>query len=175
VAPTNSEPHKAGKSLGIMFAPSGCSDDETEYLRQKGQAWGNHVRSSSLTRDEVWYSLQHMIMKTIEYPLIATTMTKTQLDRVVIPILQIGLPRSGICRTISRSLVFSSTKYQGIGICHPFVTQGARKLLQLFSFESKFTQELVSIAYNTTMIESGLGLHFLDQPYEPVRKTVDRN
>jgi hypothetical protein len=125
-----------------MFAPSGCSDDETEYLRQNGQAWANSVRSSNLTRDEVWYSLQHLVMKTIEYPLIAKTMTKTQLDRVVIPFLQIGLPRSGICRTISRSLVFSSIKYQGFGICHTFVTQGARKLLQLFNLRQNLLKNL---------------------------------
>jgi hypothetical protein len=70
---TQEEPHNAGKSLGIMFAPSGCCFDELESLRGRGQEWANHVRSSILSRDGVWYSLQHMIMKTIEYPLLVTT------------------------------------------------------------------------------------------------------
>jgi hypothetical protein len=113
-------------------------------------------------------------MKTIEYPLLATTLTKKQLDRIMSPILQVGLPRSGICRTVSWSLVFSSIKYQGFGLIHPFVTQGVRKLLQLFNSASIFNQQLVSTAYNTTMIESGLGPHFLEQPYKPMRTSVER-
>jgi hypothetical protein len=90
-----------------------------------------------------------MIRKTIEYPLLSTTMTKKELDQVVAPILKIGLPRSGICRTISRKLVYSTTKYQGFGLIHPFITQGIKKLLQLFDYSSPLSAGLISVAHHS--------------------------
>jgi hypothetical protein len=157
-----------------MFTPSGDTTDETTYLIEKGNKWSDRVRSSNLSRDEVWYSLNHVIMKTIEYPLLSKTMTKKELDQVVAPILQIGLPRSGICRTISRELVYSSTKYQGLGLIHPFITQGIKKLLQLFDSSSPLSAGLISVAYHTTMIEAMLGSKFWEYPYEIMRNIVGR-
>jgi Reverse transcriptase (RNA-dependent DNA polymerase) len=38
------EPHKAVKSLGVMFAPSGSMVDETNYLTERGQLWANQCQ-----------------------------------------------------------------------------------------------------------------------------------
>jgi hypothetical protein len=54
-------------------------------------------------------------------------MTKKQMDYILAPILEVGLPKSGICRNISRAVTFASPKYLGLGIKHPFITQGIKK------------------------------------------------
>lgn len=69
-----------------------------------------------------------MIMKTMEYPLLATTISESELEGIMSILLQVGLSKSGICRNISRKAVYSSTKYFGFGIKHLYVTQGILKL-----------------------------------------------
>jgi Reverse transcriptase (RNA-dependent DNA polymerase) len=104
------DPHKSVLALGIMFAPNGSMAGEVQYLREKAEKWAEKIRCSFLKRHEAWYAINVSIMKSVEYPLLATTMTKKQLDYVVSPILKAGLPKAGVCRTIARELVFSSIK-----------------------------------------------------------------
>ena len=67
-------------------------------------------------------------MKTIEFPLLSTRLTEKDSKHIMAPILHAGLKRSGICSTISRDLVYSPTKYQGLGLPNPLITQGIKKL-----------------------------------------------
>lgn len=103
-------------------------EHQVKHMVDKATNWANIVRSSGLSRAEVWYSLKTMIMKTLEYPLLATIMTERDLDNIMSILLKVRLSKSGICRTISRKLVYSSKKYFGFGIRHLFATQGISKL-----------------------------------------------
>ena len=69
------DPSKATLSLGMKFAPSGSMDDQVQHLRKKAEAWADLLRVRKVERDAVWYSLTASILKTIEYPLLATTMS----------------------------------------------------------------------------------------------------
>ncbi len=155
---------KAGASelaLGIMLSPSGNMDDETKYLRDKAVVWADKIRSSHLSPKETWYCLNATILRAIEYALPATTMSWKQLQSVVQPILNVGLSRSGICRKVSRNLIFAPIKYQGFGIRHPFISQGIAKILLLFESRQVLSQRLIDTSWYYTMVESGLGSQFL--------------
>jgi hypothetical protein len=156
VAATDSE-----LALGIMFSPSGNMEGETTYLKQKATAWADKVRSGQLTRQEAWYCLNVTVLRTIEYALPATTLTYKQFQSVLQPILQIGLPRAGICRNISRDVLFSPIRYQGFGLRHPFISQGIAKLKMLFDARQQLSLSLIATSWEHTMVESGLGMHFL--------------
>jgi hypothetical protein len=81
-------------------------------------------------------------------------MSYKQLSSVVQPILQVGLPRSGIvCRNIARNLVFV------------YIVQGISKIQLLFDFRQQLSQSLVETSWSRTMVESGLGMHFLEHDY----------
>jgi hypothetical protein len=69
------EPSKATLSLGVQFAPDGSMKDQVAHLRQKAEQWADLLRVKKMQRDAVWYSLTASIMKTIEYPLLATSMS----------------------------------------------------------------------------------------------------
>jgi Reverse transcriptase (RNA-dependent DNA polymerase) len=168
------EPSETVKSLGIMFSPDGQMKDETEYLQQKGRVWAEKVRQSRMTREEVWYSLNTMIWKTIEYPLLATSMTKEQINLVVKPILEVGLPRSGICRNMARAIVFSEVTHQGLGMKHPYLTQGLRKLNAVFDEASSMTNDLIEHAWESCQVVCGLGENFLIEPFHPIGAMLER-
>jgi hypothetical protein len=128
---------------------------------------GNHVQPNV-----DW--VKHMIWKSIEYPLLATLLSKSELDRIISPILCTGLPRSGIMRNISRDLVFAKECHQGLGIIHPFVTQGLRKLSAWFDCSSTLTTSLITCAWESCTTQCGLGKNFLCEPYKPIGAMIDR-
>jgi Reverse transcriptase (RNA-dependent DNA polymerase) len=154
-------PNDAVLALGVMFSPTGNMSHQIKYMMDKATNWANVVRSSGLSRSEVWYSLRTMIMKSLEYPLLSTTMKEQDLERVMSIILKVGLSKSGICRTISRKLVYSSKKYFGFGIRHLYVTQGIGKLKLLLQPQDSLTRHLINTAWEYCRIESGLGPNFM--------------
>lgn len=152
-------------ALGVQFSPSGQMVDQCQVLTDKAQAWAENVRCGKLQRTEAWQALTTTVFKSIEYPLPATTMSLKQCETIVRPILQIGLPRSGICRNISRQVAFSSTQYKGLGLQHPYMTQGIQKLLVLLDDPAGLTNKLVRISLELCAYESGLGNTFMLYDY----------
>ena len=148
-------------ALGIMYSPSGNMEAEAKYLKDKAMLWADKVRGSQLSQKEAWYCLNATVLRAIEYALPATTLTFQQLNSVMQPILNIGLPRSGICRKTSRDLIFAPIKYQGFGIRHPFLGQGIAKIRTLFDTRQTLTQQLIDVSWAHMAVESGLGDSFL--------------
>lgn len=155
------KPDDAVMALGVLFSPSGNMSHQAKHMNEKATNWANVVRSSGLTRAEVWYSLRTMIMKSLEYPLLATTLTEQELEQVMSTLLKVGLSKSGICRTISRKIVYSSKKYFGFDIRHLYVTQGITKLKLLIQPQDHLTRHLIDTAWEYCRIESGLGSNFM--------------
>jgi hypothetical protein len=149
-------------ALGIMFSPSGNMDGEVKYLKEKAMIWAEKVRVGQLTHREAWYCLNATVLRAIEYALAATTLSLKQLNLVMQPILNIGLPRSGICRKTSRCLIFAPIRFQGFGIRHPFIGQGIAKIRSLFDTRQSLTQRLIEVTWSHTAVEAGLGDSFLD-------------
>jgi hypothetical protein len=152
---------EANAALGIMFSPSGQQNSQFRHLQDKCKQWAFKINKSKLTRSDSFLAMTTTIWKTIEYPLLATTMSMTQCSNLAGIILMAGLPRSGICRYIDRRPLFSCTKFQGFGLKHPYFIQGLKKLEHIFDLNDCTSQLLVSEAFATTALTSGLGIHFM--------------
>jgi hypothetical protein len=128
---TRKEPDIATLSLGVMFAPSGEMQDQVKHLRKKAEAWADLLRTRRISPEAAWYSLAASIMKTIEYPLLATSMSKQDITFIMAPILLSALPRAKICRYLSRDVIYTLPMHHGMGLQNPFYTQGIRKLMEV--------------------------------------------
>jgi hypothetical protein len=63
--------------LGVLrLAPDGNNEDKVKHLRGVAEKWKDHIRTEHLQHHEAWYALTAMVMKTIEYPLLALTLTE---------------------------------------------------------------------------------------------------
>ena len=62
-------------------------------------------------------------MKTIEYPLVATTFSKKDCAYFMAPILRFGLNSLCLQHRLPRALVYALLKFQGIGLRDPWATQ----------------------------------------------------
>ena len=94
----------------------------------KTHRWADRVRVGRLTHAEAWFSLTLCMMKTLEYPLMATSLTQKQCDQIMQPVLDAGLKALGISRTLNRDVVYGPKRYQGLGIPDLWLTQGILKL-----------------------------------------------
>lgn len=69
-----------------------------------------------LTRFDAYTAFNTAIMKTLDYPLLALTLTYEECTTIMTPVLKAGLPNMGFCDTTVCSLVYIPLNHQGIGI-----------------------------------------------------------
>lgn len=173
---TRKEITAATLALGIMFSADGSMHDEVALLRNKAKTWSDKVRTSSLNRDKVWYGFNHCILRGIHYPLPATTINREDMTTVMAPLLTCALPQSGICRNISRHVVYSLPKHRGFGVANPWVYQGIHKLFEFLNFESTDnTSTLIRESYRLAILESGLGPNFFSHKYSSIHAGIMTN
>jgi hypothetical protein len=68
-------PHVARRTLGVRLAPDGNNKEEVAYLRGIAEKWNAYTRAGHLQRHEAWYALNATVMRTLDYPLLALTLT----------------------------------------------------------------------------------------------------
>ena len=65
---------------------------------------------------------------TVEYPLMATTLSRPQLDKIMVPVLHGGLPQSSVQCNMPRAIVYGSLNVQGLDVNHPYSSQTIQHL-----------------------------------------------
>jgi exonuclease III len=157
----------AKKALGIFKSPDGNMSAQIKFLRSKAIKWSRTVRSTKLFRTDVWYCLNSTIMRTLEYPLLVTTMTKTQCDHIMSPILQAILPSIQVQRNLPRDLVFAPIEFQGLGISCLWATQLISHIQCILKHSSSgnLTGQGIITSMEDLTLELGSGTSFWDLPY----------
>ena len=60
--------------LGVWISPAGSSNEQKKQLMTITTAWYDRVRSGHIIKADAWYYYQSTVKKSLEYPLVATTM-----------------------------------------------------------------------------------------------------
>jgi hypothetical protein len=115
-------------TLGINFSPDGSWRGQVKHLSEKVNKWVSHLKSGHLNQADTWYALTRTIMKTMEYPMVAISLTRDQWDEVMKPLLQAVLPRIGITRSFPRLVVYAPLSRKGLGLIHPHDNQYLKQL-----------------------------------------------
>ena len=115
-------------TLGIALAPDGSMTDEMKLLQKKTGQCVSTIRTRLLPSGEIMLGMSSTIMKTIEYPLCATTFSREETNRLVKPIHDLILPLCKLCRKIPLSLRCGPKDSLGLGLHDVFITQGIEKV-----------------------------------------------
>jgi len=121
------------KTLGMLVAPDGSMeafkpDDAGEqirvgqipYLHEKAKEFTTKIKSAQNTLpNDVWVAITSTMMKTLEYPMTASTVTKQGWDKMMKPLLRFCLPVAGYSQTFPRAVTFGPSKQGGKGLMHP--------------------------------------------------------
>jgi hypothetical protein len=98
-------------------------------LLGKIKACADRIRASLLSVVETWYSLSTGILKMLDYPLAATSLSYKYCSRLMTPLLQAGaLPKMGLPRTYAHALCYAPKNLFRQGITDVWVDQGLQKL-----------------------------------------------
>ena len=158
----------AKEMVGVFLAPDGNQKAQVTALEEKSKEWATKIRASPLDSDAVWIALNCTILKGLEYPLAATTLSKRQLDKVMSPVLSTALPRSGFARTFPHAVVYGPVGYQGLGITSLYEYQFCRHIQDLVdqSWRQTPTGKLLQANLEAVKIEAGLLGPLFDNPIE---------
>jgi hypothetical protein len=106
-------------------------------------------------------------MKTLEYPLLALTLTERDCAHIMAPILMGGLPACGICCNFPRNVVFAPTKFMGLDLHNPYITMGIlhTDLLSSEGQMDSITGDLIRATIEVTKLELGLGISLFQINY----------
>jgi hypothetical protein len=128
------------RTLGVMMSPLSRSDVQMEVLREKALKWADTIRPSFLQKYDVLPMLRSTIQKSLEYPMALTTLSATQWEKIMSPVLMAALPKAGICRTFPRAVVFAPMSFQGVGVPHPYAIQMTKHLDMLLRHQANRTK-----------------------------------
>jgi hypothetical protein len=128
------EPNHAERTLGVRLAPDGNMTAQFDHMLQVASNWAESLRLGNLPRHLTWQAWRTTILKTLEYPLPVTTLTRAQCNKLTSTIAAAALPRCGIVRSFPRALLHAPLKYGGLSIPDLYVEQGIAHILRLLRF-----------------------------------------
>jgi hypothetical protein len=112
--PGNADPierrsvQQPAEALGIFGRPDGSMQDEVKYLRDRVFTWAGGLRTGHVRKDAAWYCLNATIMKTIEYPLLATTLSRQDIHQFMSPLLKVTLNSFNVQKNLPQKLVYGT-------------------------------------------------------------------
>ena len=151
-------PHEARRTLGIRAAPDGNMEAEMEFLSSRIQSWTELIRTRRLPHHLVWSAMHTGILRTLSYPLPATTFSEQQCRQLLHPLLQVGLSRSHIVRSMPRVVVHGPPERGGFAVPNLYTEQGiehVKTILHFFQTPS-ITGYLLRASFQALQIELGL-------------------
>jgi hypothetical protein len=162
------EPEEAVKTLGVMLNMEGTDNAEAVYLRQKGADWAELIRSGRITKNDGWYALNTTIMKTFEYPMAATCLTRQQWDTIMVPVLEAGLNSLQFSSKFPHAMVYGPIESQGLGVKDPYILQGLTWLKTLLRHGNRdtVTGQLIRQSMELLQLELGTGKPLFSDDYE---------
>ena len=118
----------ASRILGVWLAPNGDSTTQTKELLALTTAWADRVRTGHLKQGDAWTYHQTTIQKSLEYPLLATTLSEEQCRKVEQPALTVALHSSSLPSNFPRDILYGPKGKLGLGASRLFTTQGLKHI-----------------------------------------------
>ena len=94
----------------------GSQQNQIDNINKKTKKWIDGVKTSSLTRTQVYISLKTSVSKTVTYSLTATSIDEKMMNQVSVPIYTTALPRMGIMHTLPLAFRYAPSRYHGIDL-----------------------------------------------------------
>jgi len=158
---------EARETLDIWSHPDSLMIGEVNALKSKALKWADAVRTKHINPTKAWYSINHTIMKTIEYPLAATSISKKDMQDIMRPIFQAALPKARIQKHFPRKLVYGTLMSKGFGVHDPSASQVIEHVHSLtrHSFQDSPSHDLH--VQNMELVQCYVGTEkpFWDMPF----------
>lgn len=151
------EPSEARETLGVFLAPDGNNSTAISNLKKKARDWSNLVLTGHLSADDIRTALNTTIVKSLEYPLPALTLTEKECKEIIAPVLAVALPKSKVSRTYPRAVVYGPKGLLGLGMNNLYYVQGTKHIALLHQYvgTDTITGELLRACIEITKVHVG--------------------
>ena len=154
------ESSHAVETLGVPLAMDGNQKMIYSSLREKIEKWAGKINTRQLNISETVLSLQFGISKTLEYPLTATRLNKTQCNQLMQPLRKAALRALNVPTTFPSLLAHAPKSYLGLGIPNLWFEQGLTQveclLRHIYNREDNSTAQLYLHVIENLHVELGL-------------------
>ena len=157
---TQAEANDGRCTLGVILAPDGNNKAAITELRRKAETWHDYIRTGHLQANEARLALDSTIMKSLEYPLLALTLTEDECNHIMAPVLTASLTKNHVCRNFPRDVVYGPKSERGLGIKNLYTTKGINQvsaLVQYIGTRDHTTGQLIRASIESAKIEMGIG------------------
>ena len=89
------EPHQARETLGVWTSMDGNQQDNKQALLNKTRRWADQVRTGKLNKAAAFLSLNSTILRSLDYPLMTTSLSHKDCHDIMQPVFQTALPKLG--------------------------------------------------------------------------------
>jgi hypothetical protein len=170
------EPNVATETLGAWQAMDGNDIEQIAQLKKKTEAFAECMRTGYLRKNDAWYAINTTIMKTLEYPMTATTISEADWESIMVPLLTAGLPRAGMASKFPRDILCGPATIQGFGVMHPWYNQQITHLVTLLEHtqQQTMTGQLLETSYEQLRLEMGTWGFMTDAEHKIMKDTVTK-
>jgi hypothetical protein len=106
-------------------------ESQFQWMVDTAKNWADKLRTGYLPCHLIWLAWKMTILKTLEYPLPTTSLSRQQCNKLTSVIAKVALPRCCIMQSFPRDLLHAPLKAGGLNIPNIYVEQGIAHINQL--------------------------------------------
>ena len=159
--------HQGKETLGVYLSPDGNNDNTTKVLKKKAEVWRDNIKTGHVDRNNAWLAVETTIMKSLEYPLPALTLTQNQCKEIMKPVLQAALAKSSLIKNFPRAVLYGPKQEGGLQLNDLYTSQGLSHIQKFQQHIDKpsITGKLIRVSMETAILEVGIGRNIFNLNY----------
>ena len=168
-------PGTAQEMLGVHIAPDGSNKAQVSFLKDRARYFADAIRTTNIFASEVWVALTTIAMKSIEYCLPATMLTKEECQEIMWILIEGFAPKSGINRFIKQDVLYATAKSQGLGLHNIYYTQGISHIVELTEqmWKQSVMGHFMQVSLDSLRLELGLNGNLLNKDYALLKRLLN--
>ena len=150
--------NEANEMLGVYLAPSGLEQKQKEVMIEKAKKWGDSAVLGALRPFEIWTALNTGILKTLEYPIAATSLSKKDFRAILSPAIGPALSASGFSKSFPRAVLYSPVSIQGLGVQNLYHSQSCRHIKDILdqTWKKSPSEKYLRMTMDAFKLEAGI-------------------
>ena len=117
------------ETLGVKLRIDGNNSGVYDHLHTSTVTWSEQMQSAFLYQWEAALALMTTISRTWSYPLLVTTMTIMECEKIMIPAFKVILTKMGLNRHLPKVFRYAPNEVGGLGLPNIYDMQGLAKIM----------------------------------------------
>ena len=161
------EPMVGKETLGVYLSPDGNNKAAIKALNDKAKEWASLIKAGHLKRNLAWQAAETTILKSLQYPLPALTLSEKECNKIMQPVKAVALSRTSISRNFPLDVLYGPKEEGGLGLDHLYIMQGAMHLekIQGHLGTKSLTGQLIQTSLEAAQLEIRIGRSIFELDY----------